>query len=734
MPTITGTSGNDSFPLVFGTLTYVIDGGAGIDTVFISWPRDGFNISSPDVNGITTISSASGGGESIKLKNVEFVQFFDSLFTIPSQVNTAPTGSVTISGVATQNQMLTAANTLADADGLGTISYQWKADGNNINGATGNTLVLAEAQVGKVITVTASYTDGRGTLESKTSLATAAVANVNDPLTGTLTISGTATQNQTLTVVPALADLDGLGTLSIQWKADGTAINGATGNTLVLTEAQVGKTITVTASYTDGHGTPESKTSLGTSLVGIASGTDGNDTLQGGSGNDTLSGGLGNDTLIGLAGNDRLDGGAGTDTARFAGKSSDYFVVANGTDLAVIPKTAVIRGLDGVDTLTGVEQLNFTGDGITRAATATDTQVFGLSYIASYADLRSAFGTDAAAGVSHYLRAGINEGRTASFDGMKYIASYPDLVGVFGTNAAAATAHYITRGLAEGRVANFDAMKYIASYTDLIGAFGSDTTAATLHYITRGLAEGRVANFDAMKYIASYTDLVSAFGTDTVAATAHYVQRGFSEGRVLNFDAYKYIASYTDLINAFGTDTTAATAHYVRNGFNEGRTVNFDAEFYLAKYPDLRAAFGTDQTAAAKHFIQFGSHEGRMTTTAGDDLLTGSSFDDILNAYLGNDTLFGLGGNDRLTGGGGADTFVFGANQGRDVITDFSTAQGDHIRITSGTNGITTAEQALTHILTDASGNALLDLGNGNTVTLLGIAPANLHVGDFLIG
>ena len=39
------------------------------------------------------------------------------------------TGSVTITGTAEVGQTLSAGNTLADADGLGTISYQWYRDG-----------------------------------------------------------------------------------------------------------------------------------------------------------------------------------------------------------------------------------------------------------------------------------------------------------------------------------------------------------------------------------------------------------------------------------------------------------------------------------------------------------------------------------------------------------------------------------------------------------------------------
>ena len=177
------------------------------------------------------------------------------------------TGNVTISGTAKQGQTLTAANTLADADGLGQISYQWLADGVTITGATGRSLTLAQAQVGKAISVQASYTDLLGSAESVTSGATAQVANVNDAPSGGLTISGSATQGQTLTAANTLADADGLGQISYQWLAGGVAIDGATGNTLTLGQAQVDKAISVKASYTDRLGTPESVTSSATAQV-----------------------------------------------------------------------------------------------------------------------------------------------------------------------------------------------------------------------------------------------------------------------------------------------------------------------------------------------------------------------------------------------------------------------------------------------------------------------------------
>ncbi len=232
--------------------------------------------------------------------------------------NYAPSGAVSITGTAQQGQILTASNTLADADGLGAISYQWKAGGVAITGATASSYTLTQAEVGKTISVVASYTDGFGTQESKASAATIAVVNVNDLPTGGVTISGSATQGQTLTAANTLADVDGLGAISYQWKAGGVVITGATASSYTLTQAEVGKTISVVASYTDALGTKEGKTSVATPVVlnGLVSGTAGNDVLMGTHGADTLTGLAGNDTYqVRQAGDVVTEAsGAGTDT------------------------------------------------------------------------------------------------------------------------------------------------------------------------------------------------------------------------------------------------------------------------------------------------------------------------------------------------------------------------------------------------------------------------------------
>jgi hypothetical protein len=96
------------------------------------------------------------------------------------------------------------------------VVYQWLADGHAISGAQTASYTLTQADVGKAISVQASYTDALGALESVSSAATTAVANVNDAVTGSVTITGMAEQGQTLTAGNTLADADGLGTVVYQ--------------------------------------------------------------------------------------------------------------------------------------------------------------------------------------------------------------------------------------------------------------------------------------------------------------------------------------------------------------------------------------------------------------------------------------------------------------------------------------------------------------------------------------
>jgi hypothetical protein len=148
------------------TLTYTVkfaDGTTQSWTDFVSNPLPA------DFEGTQSLTLIATDPSSASVE-----QTFSIVVAAAPVVNTAPTGSVTITGDATSGQTLTAINNLVDVDGLGTITYTW-TDGTNTLG-TDATYTLTDAQVSKTISVTASYTDGGNTVESVASTATAAVA------------------------------------------------------------------------------------------------------------------------------------------------------------------------------------------------------------------------------------------------------------------------------------------------------------------------------------------------------------------------------------------------------------------------------------------------------------------------------------------------------------------------------------------------------------------------------
>ena len=170
---LTGGPGNDT-----------LDGGDGRDAAVFTGKRAEYTLT-VDATArrvIVTDSVANRDGVDT-LDAVEQLVFADlsmGAFT----VNNSPSGSVTITGTAVQGQSLTASNNLSDADGIpsagaGVLTYQWKANGTAINGATGSSYSLTQADVGKSITVTASYIDNAGTSEAVTSASTAAVTGLS---------------------------------------------------------------------------------------------------------------------------------------------------------------------------------------------------------------------------------------------------------------------------------------------------------------------------------------------------------------------------------------------------------------------------------------------------------------------------------------------------------------------------------------------------------------------------
>jgi len=236
----------------------------------------------------------------------------------------APTGSVVITGTPERGASLRAdTSTIGDANGLGAFSYQWFADGLAIEGATSDSFTPGLAEVGSLITVRVSYTDGIGTAESLTSMPTPAV--LATPVMGTGgddriigldgpdTIYGLAGNDRLeggagddlLHGGPGNDTLvGGAGNDTLMGDEGANLLNGVSGNNLIhggeLRDLVYGGT---------GHDTIH--------------GNDGNDELRGLQGDDLIFGGLGSDTIIGNEGNDTLEGGGLSDLI-FGGDGDDF--------------------------------------------------------------------------------------------------------------------------------------------------------------------------------------------------------------------------------------------------------------------------------------------------------------------------------------------------------------------------------------------------------------------------
>ena len=200
---------------------------------------------------------------------------------VAARPNNPATGAPSVSGTARVGETLTASTSgIADSDGLGNavFSYQWTAnDGStdsDIQNATGETYTLVDADEGKTIKVKVSFTDDGGNDEILTGAATGEVAAAppppNTPATGKPSITGTAQVGETLTVeTSGISDPDGMdnATFTYQWTAGDADIEGATGSSYTVAEADAGLIIQVRVSFTDDARNSETLTSSPTEAV-----------------------------------------------------------------------------------------------------------------------------------------------------------------------------------------------------------------------------------------------------------------------------------------------------------------------------------------------------------------------------------------------------------------------------------------------------------------------------------
>ena len=102
---------------------------------------------------------------------------------------------------------------------------------------------------------------------------------------------------------------------------------------------------------------------------------------------------------------------------------------------------------------------------------------------------------------------------------------------------------------------------------------------------------------------------------------------------------------------------------------------------------------------------------------------------DNVEVYAKGSPVFALSGDDNLTGSAGNDLFVFSQPIGNDIVYRFDAA-ADKIDLI-GYAGFTNFTDVQAHLSTDSHGNAVLALGDGQSITLQGVQSSSLNAANF---
>ncbi len=392
-----------------------------------------------------------------------------------------------------------------------------------------------------------------------------------------------------------------------------------------------GPSATVTGNQFDNSGTGNTtgvsfQLTDGSYSGNVFTGHDGrDDAFAGTAGNDTMTGAGGKDALFGGAGVDQLNGGAGDDLL-VGGTGIDKLVGGTGDDIVLIGPSAEYGAAETIDGGAGTDTIRFTSTAVgdvlvllQSGLTSIETVVIG----------------DAAGSTSGTTPLGVYAG---SFTGALTVT------GNEGTNS-------ITTG----------------SGADIVNAGGGNDTIA-----------GGGGN-DRLDGAAGNDQILGGIGNDTLY--------GRSGDDVLVGEAGNDTLVGNDgvdiMIGGAGDDIyyVDLTSDQAQEQANEGVDWVVASRTYTlsANVENLMLAPGSGTTAVGNGLGNI------LNGNETDNGIAGVGGNDVIDGKAGNDVVDGGAGTDTLTGGTGADSFRFMAIEhstvgaGRDVIADFSHAEGDKI-------------------------------------------------------
>ncbi|WP_287704777.1 MULTISPECIES: Calx-beta domain-containing protein, partial [unclassified Microcystis] len=477
----------------------------------------------------------------------------------------------------------------------------------------------------------------------------------------------------------------------------------------------------------------------------------GNDTLRGFRGNDTLFGEQGNDRLEGGSGNDTFYGGTGDDTAVYTGNRSQYSWTSN---QGVFTITDSVANRDGIDTLYGIQKLQFSDQIVTIAPVEEDSPTITLTL--SPASVTEDGTTNL---VYTFTRSGVTTNPlTVNYTLGGTATLNTDYTRTGTTNTVTFAAGSSTATVTVNPTA--DATVESNETVILTLASGTGYTIGTTTPVT-----GTINNDDTtVTSQLSINDITVVEGKDNNAILTVTVDNPNSQPITFNYTTAPINATANvDYTSKTGTITIApntATATISipilndnLNEADEAFTVTLSNPVNATINPEggigeviITDTWQSTLTRTLPNNVEnlrlIGTNNINGTGNAGNNNITGNS---------GINQINGRAGIDNLTGGLGADTFIFQFGQSTistsDRITDFAinsdkidllnqagnaiSAPSNFSRAANST--VTTLQNLINQVFTDANGAITGNQGLGvNSAALVQVTTGAI-AGTYLV-
>ncbi|WP_326295436.1 Hint domain-containing protein [Mesobacterium hydrothermale] len=464
--------------------------------------------------------------------------------------------------------------------------------------------------------------------------------------------------------------------------------------------------------------------------------------------NDSLSGGAGNDVMLGGAGNDTLTGDAGDDT-QMGDAGDDLFVLNDGF---------------GSDSITGGEDAETLGDTLNMSAVTTDLTVNLTASDPEAGTVSDGTGTTSFAEIENIvLGAGRDTIVLADGSGADTVQGFDmtdsgdgttnDQLDVSGLTSDGGTTPVnsgdvtVTDDGSGNALLTFPGGETIVltgvtpaqlSTPAALESIGIPSGAVPLNYIVEGTSGDDLIDTaylgDPEGDLIDANDNLMGLNQDSVLAGA-------------GNDTINAGAGADTIDGGAGDDTFVLTGGHGDDSIIGGETGETTGDTLDASALNTLLTLNLSTTesgvlvdgATATLFSEIEN----FTLGGGDDNITGSAGNDTVSTGAGADVIDGGAGDDVFNigvGDGDQDLLILTDGDGNDTITGFEvpidngdgTFTGvDLLEVTNltsdgGTTPVNVADVTVTDTVGDGSGDAILTFPGGESLTLVGVDPADV--------